>query len=111
MKYIVCKNAEDAIKKCKNGLNTKHFQPPSNLPPKTSDLPPKTSKNLRTHLYMFPFVCKTKLILKKGPGRGVRKKRIFLFSIFFLELIFQELLSLSNKKIGYFFVKIFVKIL
>ena len=46
MKYIVCKNAEDAIKKCKNGLNTKHFQPPSNLPPKTSDLPPKTSEHI-----------------------------------------------------------------
>ena len=88
MKYIVCKNAEDAIKKCKNGLNTKHFQPPSNLPPKTSDLPPNTSKNLRpTSEYsfiMFPFVCKTKLILKKGPGREVRKKRVlFIFNIFF----------------------------
>jgi hypothetical protein len=42
---------------------------------------------------MFPFVCKTKLTLKRGPGREVRKKKEF-----FLELIFQELLSLSNKK-------------
>ena len=48
---------------------------------------------------MFPFVCKTKLILKKGPGREVRKKKnSFIFNIF-LELIFERLLSLSNKKI------------
>ena len=47
MKYIVCKNAEDAIKKCKNGLNIKHFQPSSkNLRPTSKNLRP-TSKNLQ----------------------------------------------------------------
>jgi hypothetical protein len=60
---------------------------------------------------MFPFVCKTKLILKKGPGREVRKKRIlFIFNIF-LELIFERLLSLSNKKILKTFWKDFGKVL
>ena len=64
--YIVSNNAADVIKKCKNGLNTKDFRPPSKYlqkPPTYLQKPPKTSKNLRpTSEYsfiMFPFVCKT----------------------------------------------------